>query len=88
MKNIQTGNKCSVLQFDNYARIVYTEYLKRGKFLVVSYASEGDSHAFIQTDDDAVTENLGDQSCLDDCLQAVDDAECIPGWHCPQTLGI
>jgi hypothetical protein len=88
MRNIQTGNECYTLQFDNYARIVYTENLRPNKFLTVSFSSEGDSYAFIQEDDDAAIESLGSQSCLDDCLKLLEDHVVIQGWHAPQVLGI
>jgi hypothetical protein len=88
MKNIQTGNECYALQFDNYARVVYTENLRPNKFLTVSFSSEGDSYAFIQEDDDATLEPLGRQSCLDDCLDWIEDQGVLQGWHAPQTLGI
>jgi hypothetical protein len=89
MKNIQTGNECYTLQFDNYARVVYTENLRPNKFLVVSFSSNSDSHVIIQEDEMAiVTECLGSQSCLDDCLKLLEDHVVIQGWHAPQVLGI
>jgi hypothetical protein len=87
-KNIQTGNAYGVVNFDDGGTIAYVEYLGCGQFLNVVFNSGKDSYMFWQSENDLVTDCLGDQSCLDDCLELISANEIIPGWHCPQTLGL
>jgi hypothetical protein len=87
-KNIQTGNVFSTIEFDVGETIAYLEYFGQGRSLIVVFQSSKDSHMFWQSEDGLITDCLGDQSCLDDCLELISANEIIPGWYCPQTLGL
>jgi hypothetical protein len=86
--NIQTGNSFSLTIFNDYEEVSYQEHLGQGKFLIVVFRSEHESLMFWQSEDGLITDNLGDQSCLDDCLETIESNEVIPGWYSPQTLGV
>jgi hypothetical protein len=85
--NIQTGNSFAVTVF-NEETISYQEHLGLGKFLVVIYRSENDCLLFLNSEDGLITDNLGDQSCLDDCLEVIQENQIISGWYSPQLLDL